>query len=465
MELTSRRVREVWRRTLSLSWPVMIEQLFNTLMRTTDVIITAFFSPAAVAAIGLADLYAQVSMRFGSGLGGGAIALSSQDTGGGATADRDEAITQALLLGTILGLPIVVFGLFFGEWAIEVLGADPETVALGSVYLAIILVSAPMRIVGIIGAKSLQGTGDTQTPMYINITSYLVNIAGSVMLGLGILAPKLGIVGVGIGTALGNTVTAVGVLAAIYSPSTEAGFERPENSIITKQLIVVSAPRIAEGFITTLVYFPFNALLLSFGTTVNAGYQIGRRMYHQVAGPLYRAYNTTASIIVGQSLGAGDPEQARFDGYAHAAFSLLTLLAAGALLFVVSPRLVQLLTDDAATITYAVQFARTFAVAMPFIALFFSFSGALQGASETRVPFIARSTGLFAFFLGFSYLVGTILEYGVMGAYGGIVLMYMWWALLVSGSFVRGNWADRAVEMMESRRTEGENVGDDQTTT
>lgn len=455
MKATRRRVLDVWRRTIALSWPVMIEQVFSTLMRTTDIIISAFFSPAAVAAIGLADLYAQVSMRLGSGLGGGAIALSSQDTGHGATTDRDEAITQAILLGAVLGLPIVLFGLFFSEWAITVLGADSQTVALGSVYLAIILISAPMRIVGLIGAKSLQGTGDTQTPMYINVTSNVVNIIASVTLGLGVLAPKLGIVGVAVGTALGNTVTATGVLLAIASSGTEAGYGRPRNLTITKQLLVVSAPRIAEGLVTTLVYFPFNALLLSFGTTVNAGYQIGRRMYHQVAGPLYRAYNTTSTIIVGQSLGAGNPEQARFNGYAHASFSLLTLVVAGVALYVVSPYLVNPLTDNPATITYAVDFARTFAVVMPFIALFFSFSGALQGASETRIPFIARTTGLLAFFLGFSYLVGSVLGYGVVGAYGGIVLMYVWWALLVSWSFVRSGWADRATAMMEARRSDG----------
>lgn len=451
MQTVFRRVLDVWRRTLSLSWPVMIEELFKTLMRTTDIIITAMFSPAAVAAIGLADLYAQLSMRLGSGLGGGAIALSSQDTGRKATTDRDEAITQALLIGGTTGLPIVLFGLFFGRWAIAVLGADAETIALGSVYLAIILTSSPMRIVGIIGARSLQGTGDTRTPMYINITSYFVNIVGSVTLGLGVLTPRLGIVGVGIGTAVGNTGTGVGALIAIYSSRTEAGYVRPGNPIITKQLLTVSAPRIAEGLVTTFVYFPFNALLLSFGTTVNAGYQIGRRMYHQIAGPLYRAYNTTASIIVGQSLGAGDPDAARFNGYAHAAFSVVTLLVAAVVLFFGADELVRFLTDDAETITYAVNFARTFAVAMLFIALFFSFSGALQGASETRVPFIARATGLFVYFLGFSYLVGIVLGYGVIGTYGGIVLMYAWWALVVSVSFGQGKWSRRATEMMASR--------------
>nr|WP_254542871.1 hypothetical protein [Halomarina sp. BND7] len=52
-----RRVLAVWRRVFDLSWPVMAEQTFRTLMRTTDVVIGATISPIAVAAIGLADLY------------------------------------------------------------------------------------------------------------------------------------------------------------------------------------------------------------------------------------------------------------------------------------------------------------------------------------------------------------------------------------------------------------------------
>ncbi|MFB6297895.1 MAG: MATE family efflux transporter [Salinirussus sp.] len=451
MNLPRDRTVAVWRRTIRLSWPVAAEQLFNTLMRTTDIIITALFSPAAVAAIGLADLYAQLSLRFGSGLGGGAIALSSQDTGRGAAADRDEAITQALAIGGLLGVPIVLFGLFFSRPAIAVLGADPETVDLGSVYLAIILVSAPLRIVGLIGTRALQGTGDTRTPMYVNVTSYTVNIAGSVALGLGVLGPRLGIVGVGVGTAAGNAVTAGGVLLALASPRIEAGLARPRQTTITRQLVVVSVPRAAEGLVTTLVYFPFNALLLSFGTSVNAGYQIGRRLYTQLGGPLYRAYNTTASIIVGQALGEERPEAAKFDGYAHAAFALLTLTVSGVALFFGAGWFVRLFADDAATITHAVGFARSFAVSMLFIGLFFSFSGALQGAGETRVPFLARLTGLVAFFLGFSYVASVVLDFGVAGTYVGIVLFYAWLAIVVTGSFVRGRWAARAAELIEAR--------------
>jgi len=56
------RLFRVWRRVASLSWPVMVEQVSRTLMRTTDVLVTALFSPLAVAAVGLADLYARLPL-------------------------------------------------------------------------------------------------------------------------------------------------------------------------------------------------------------------------------------------------------------------------------------------------------------------------------------------------------------------------------------------------------------------
>ena len=174
------RLFAIWRRVLSLSWPVMAEQVLRTLMRTTDIVVTGLFSPAAVAAIGLADLYARLPLRIGLGLGGGAIALSSQDTGSGADANRDEAVTQAILIGALSGVPFVAFGLLLGEPAISVLGAPAGVAAMGGTYLAIIFATAPARHVALVGARALQGTGDTRTPMYVNVASNLLNIAGSV---------------------------------------------------------------------------------------------------------------------------------------------------------------------------------------------------------------------------------------------------------------------------------------------
>ena len=448
------RLLPVWRRTFSLGWPVSVQALFQTLMRTTDIIITGLFSPAAVAALGLADLYAELSMRLGNGLGAGAIALSSQDTGSGAVTNRNEAITQSLLLGFVSGIPFVLLGWFFGEAVIAMLGASAEVAALGGTYLAVLFTASPANHVARVGIKALQGTGDTRTPMTITIAANVLNIVGSVVLGLGIgPAPRLSIVGVGISTAVANTFTATLVVFTIHNDVSNLALVRPKDLTITRQLVAVSTPMFAEGISTTLIYFPFNALLLLFGTEFNAAYQIGRRLRQQFTAPFYRAFGTSASIIVGHALGNGDAERAQFEGWAVVVMSGITLATLGGGVVLGAQWLVLLFTRDPTTMGYAIDFARTMGIASVFLGLYFTLRGALQGAGETRIPFYGRLSGSLLLLLGFSYVTSVVLGVGVLGIYLGYILMSVWMFSVVVYGFGRGQWAERATRMMADRES------------
>ena len=488
----------------SLAWPVMAEQTFRTLMRTTDIVVTAAISPVAVAAIGLADLYARFPLWVGLGMGGGAIALSSQDTGaadasveedgvrdaddesresGGAAeepapatddrdrdratdtvdetttaavaradANRDQAISAAVTLGAVLGVPFAVFGWVYGDAAIALLGAPPEVARLGGQYLAVIFLTAPARHVSLVAARSLQGTGDTRTPMYVNVVANGLNISASAVLGLGLFGvAQYGVLGVGVATAAANVLTASTLCLALLTSWSDADLVVPSDPVVFRQLVEVSAPSVAEGLLSTLAAFPFNAILLGFGTAVNAAFQVGRRVYQQVTSPLGRGYNVAVSVVVGQALGRGEAEEARYLGWATAALGVVTVGGIGLLLAVFAPRLVSLFTDDAETARYAVQFARVYGLTAPFLVCFVILQGALRGASETRVPLVARTTGLFGFMVGFTYLAGVVWGYGVLGAYAGLSLSYVWMAFVVGTSFHRGDWAGRATRMLADR--------------
>nr|WP_275264671.1 MATE family efflux transporter [Halobellus captivus] len=437
---------------LTLGWPIAVQEMLNTLMRTVDIIVTGLFSPAAVAAIGLADLYAQIPLRVGLGLGAGSIALSSQDTGRGATLTRDESITQALLIGAVCGIPIVIVGLLFSHSLIEILGANSAVVRQGGIYLAIIFAVAPMRIIGLVGSRALQGASDTRTPMLINVSTNVINILLTVSLGLGIwIAPRWGIIGVGVATAISRTFEAFATVSVIGLGWTSLSFTRPESFTITRQLITISIPTFAEGMATSLANFPFNALLLLFGTEVNAAFHIGRRIYQQVSGPLHRTFSTVTSIMVGQELGAGDPGSARNTATVILGFSVITLTIAGSILFVSANQIVGLFTQDASTLNYAVTFTRVFAVSMFLFGIFFPLAGALRGAGDTRTPFYARLIGSFVVMLGGSYLLGIVLNLGLMGIYMGIVLSYICWVIIIGVGFLWGSWENTAESMISER--------------
>lgn len=449
------RLWRLWRQVLSLSWPITVQHGFSTLMRTVDIVVAGLFSPAYVTAIGLADLYGQIPLRVGLGLGSSAIALSSQDTGREASNIRDRAITQAILLGFLIGLPLVALGLVFSELFISVLGAEQDVIRLGATYLTLVLIASPVRIVGLVGSRSLQGTGDTFTPMVVNGGASLFNAVMTATLALGVgPVPRLGIVGIGLSTLLARTLQAIAITGVIASQFTELSFTRPRSSVITRQIIEIGIPNFAEGMSTSIANFPFNAILLLFGTEVTAAYHIGRRIYQQLTAPISRALNTVASILVGQALGKGDPVGARYSGYGIAALSILTMSAAGILLFAGAEPLAMAFTSDARTLGYAITFTRIFGVSMFFFGIFSPFAGSLRGAGDTRTPFYARAIGTFGSMLGLSYMLGIVADWGLKGVYVGLFLSFVIWAVIASGGFLWGDWAERAAGLMAERANE-----------
>ncbi len=452
MRHNNKKLLKNWRRAISLAWPVSIQQFLNTLMRTVDIIITGLFSPAAVAAVGIADIYAQIPTRVGNALGVGAISVSSQDTGRNATASRDRAITQAILLGILLGIPFVIIGIFLSNFAIQVLGAETEVVSLGGTYLMIILSIAPMRITGQVGAKSLQGIGDTKTPMYINGFANVTNIIGSVVIGLGVgIVPTLGVIGVGIATAISRSLEATAMLLYIYSNISEISFARPKSITITKQLINIGIPNFFEGMSTTLVAFPFNSLVLMFGTEANAGYHVGRRLYHQLAAPIYRAFRTAASIMVGQEIGKGNFQYASYCGKSVSVLSTSTLLILAGIIFLRADMIVGLFTNDALTANYATDFTRVYALSMLSFGIHASYSGSLYGAGDTKTPFYARLVAELGFMLALSYVLSIIIGLGLVGVYVGIFMCYLVRASVVAIGFIHGGWKSTATKRIEER--------------
>ncbi|MFW6257065.1 MAG: MATE family efflux transporter, partial [Bacillota bacterium] len=308
----------VWKKALILAWPIILNHVFVTAMRTTDMLLMGFFSPAAVTAVGLGDVWERIVLRIGLGLGAGSISLISQETGAQKITgvnNSDEIITQSLLTGALLGLPFTLIGFLLPEKLISLLGAAPQVVTLGAQYLLIIFAAAPFRIISLISARALQGTGDTRTPMVIDIITNVINISLSVILALGTGPfPKLGVPGVGWGTFTAKFVAAAIYIVILIKPGKNLNLSWPENGwnfVITRQLLKVSSFRSLQGGYQSLITFPFNSLVLVFGTEAAAAYHIARRVQQQILAPLQRGYGTVTTILTGQKLGQGSTEESK----------------------------------------------------------------------------------------------------------------------------------------------------------
>jgi putative MATE family efflux protein len=455
----------LWKEAFVLAWPVMLNHIFVTAMRTTDMILMGYFGPAAVTAVGLGDVWESIILRIGLGLGTGSISLISQESGtktAAAKANKDLILSQVIFVSLIIGIPFIFIALLFAEEMIALLGAAPEVIELGAQYLLIIFAAAPFRIISIIAARALQGSGDTRTPMIVEVISNLINIIVSVGLALGIwFFPKIGVPGVGIGTFTAKTISAVIFILTFLSSKSEFNLKNPIKNwdfILIKQLFKVSAPKIAEGFYQSLITFPFNSIVLLFGTEAAAAYHIARRVFQQLIAPMHRAYYTVTAILSGQKIGAGKVEESKKTVEAMLILTVVSIGSFSLLIFFSSPYLVRLFGDNPETLAIAIRFLKALSIGGPVITIYGVLAGHLNGAGNTKSALYGNLLSQTLLKLGISYLLGVFFNLGLLGILIALPADFFGRALWVARKYLSDDWIAEADLMISERREQGGNA-------
>lgn len=432
-----------WERVAGLAWPVVATGAIRATMRTVDLLVLGtFVGPAAVAAVGIADVVGRIVLQTAMGLGAGAIALVSQHHGAGRQRDADIVATQTTLLGAALGLPISLFGWWLAEDFFRLLGADQQLVGYGVVYLRVVLLSAAFRVTGMMLARALQGTGDTRTPMVVRLVATTVNILLTVGLVMGVgPLPSLGVLGAAIGTAVGNTLAGTAFIGVLAVRRSNLGFARegvwaPDTA---RHILRIGVPQVLDRNLYALGDIPLNAILLFFGTEVNAAFQIGRRVQQYARMPS-RGGAIASSTLVGNNLGEHHPEES--DRYGRGSLALTVVVSGTAALLLVpfAGPIARLFVDDPDTVGHAVTWIRVLAVGTVFRAAFAVLRGALQAAGDTRSALYASLMGIAGFTLLFSYVVGIVLGVGVVAVYVGVTLDYVVRSAFLYHRYNDGGW-------------------------
>jgi putative MATE family efflux protein len=455
----------LWQEAFFLAWPVMLNHIFVTAMRTTDMLLMGYFGPAAVTAVGLGDVWESIILRIGLGLGTGSISLISQESGtktAAAAANKDLILSQVIFVSLIIGIPFIFIALFFAEQMIALLGAAPEVIELGAQYLLIIFAAAPFRIISIIAARALQGSGDTRTPMVVEVISNLINIIVSVGLALGIwFFPKIGVPGVGIGTFTAKTLSAVIFIIIFLSSKSEFNLKNPIknwNFILIKQLFKVSAPKIAQGLYQSLITFPFNSIVLLFGTEAAAAYHIARRVFQQLIAPMHRSYYTVTAILSGQKIGAAEVEESKKTVEAMLILTVISIGSFSLLIFFGSPYLVRLFGDNPQTLQTAVRFLKALSIGGPVITIYGVLAGHLNGAGNTQSALYGNLLSQTLLKLGLSYLLGVYFNLGLLGVLIALPADFLGRALWVGRKYLSDDWIAEADLMISERRKEESRV-------
>lgn len=434
----------VQKKIVSMAWPVVAELSTTTLTQIVDMMMVGRLGAAAVASVGISMMPLQYSIRLFNALNVGTTALVARFSGSNEPHLASKTLHQSLILtfGVILILASTFF--VFAPQIISFMGAEAEVVAIGTVYLRVLVPGFTLMLLRMVVTAALRGMGDTRTPMKVNIMVNVFNIIGNYLLIFGKFGfPELGVYGAALSTSLARGVGALVMLflLARNHPHMWVGwkkFFRVDISMI-KRIGRVGLPASAEQIIQRIAQVFYLRIVTSLGTTALAAHQIALKTESLSYMPAFGLAVATAALV-GQNLGAKKPERAQQSGKIAWLMAMTLMGFMGILFFFFSQQFMLLFTDDKEVIANGATALQVVAFAQIPMATHFIFAWGLRGAGETKSVFFATSISTWVGRLGGAYLFVNVMGLGLKGAWMAQIIDWSMRGAYVLYRFFKGKW-------------------------
>ncbi|MHC6228032.1 NorM family multidrug efflux MATE transporter [Pseudomonas sp. X10] len=414
---------------LRLAGPLIASQLAHMLMLLTDTLMMARISPQALAGGGLgAASYSFVSI-FCLGVIAAVGTLVAIRQGAGDTAGATR-LTQAglwLAWGLALAAGLVLWNI---QPVLLLFGQSPENVESAGQFLSLL----PFALPGYLSFMAMRGFTSAlgrSTPVMVislvgTVFNYLFNhalIEG--MFGL----PKLGLMGIGLVTALVSTAMAIALALYIrWHPAYAAypirrGLARPSWAAL-RELWRLGLP-IGGTYMVEVGLFAFAALLMGvLGSTELAAHQIALQIV-STAFMVPTGLSYAVTMRVGLYYGAGKLLAARSAGRVGIGFGALVMFAFAALFWLYPEALVGLFLDhDDPAFANIIQLAVNLLMVAAWFELFDGMQtiamGSIRGLKDAKTTFLVG--------LGCYWLIGAPCAWVFAFTLGGGAVG-VWWGL------------------------------------
>jgi putative MATE family efflux protein len=355
----------------------------------------------------------------------------------GAGNRRDAAalgVDGAWLAGA-LGVALAVVGFAASSWIVDAMGASAGVRPFALEYLRISMVGAPFMLLMLAGAGYLRGVQDTRTTLVIAVAANVVNLALEVLFVYGF---DWGVAGSAWGTVVAQILAGLTYMAIIgRSARSEQASPRPTRAGV-RQTAVVGGPLIVRTASLLAVFLATTALAARISDDAVAAHQIAFQVFILLALSL-DALAIAAQAMIGRSLGADDPRQARAASRRMLEWGVVVGVGFGVVLALIRPWLIPVFTDDPGVQELAEQLLLIVAMLQPLNAVVFVLDGVLIGAGDQRFLAAAMIVATFGVYAPAALAV-TIAGGGIVALWGVLALWFSARAVGLGARYLGPRW-------------------------
>jgi putative MATE family efflux protein len=372
-----------------LAVPMILEMLMESVFALVDILYVSNVSVNAVATIGLTESVVTLVYALAIGLSMAATAIVARRTGEKDEKGANEAAMQAIILGVLVALLISIPGILYPKEILAFMGGEPDLIKEGYGYTQI-LIGGNITIMLLFLINAIfRGAGNASMAMWTLVLSNGLNIILDpiFIFGLGPV-PEFGVKGAAIATTIGRGTAVVFQLFLLFY-----GWGRIKLGIkdivfragVMLNMVRISLGGIGQFLIGTSSWVVLMRFMSEFGSEVLAGYTISIRVLMFTLMPSWGMSNAAATLV-GQNLGAKQPERAAKSVWKTGKYNAIFMLAVSFAYLLFAPQIIRIFSDVPAVVTYGALSLQIITAGYLFYAYGMVVIQAFNGAGDTVTP-------------------------------------------------------------------------------
>ncbi|TMA08201.1 MAG: MATE family efflux transporter [Deltaproteobacteria bacterium] len=431
-----------------LAIPMVLEMAMESIFAVTDVFFVGRLGPDAVATVGLTESMLTLVYALAMGLGIGTTAVVARRVG---EKDRDgaaNAAVQATALGIAGAVLLGGLGVTFAPRLLALMGASPAVLKVGSGYTRVMLGGEATIVVLFVVNAVFRGAGDAAIAMRVLWLANAINIVlgPCFIFGLGPF-PELGVTGAAVATTIGRGTGALYAISRLLRPGSRIAVQRWHlrfDMPVMRTVARLSGSGALQSIIGMASWIGLVRIVATFGSQALAGYTIGIRIVVFALLPSWGMSNAAATMV-GQALGARDPDRAERAVWRACLYNLVFLSAIGLAFVIFAAPIVSAFTSDPAVLGYGVECLRIIAAGFAFYAYGMVLSQSFNGAGDTFTPTMLNLIVFWLWEIPLAWALAMALGMGPRGAFVAVAVAFSTLAVVAGAIFRRGRWKRTAV--------------------
>ena len=420
----------------SLTWPIIMIMAFSFFINMTDVIIAGILGKKTQAAIGMANQIYYVFNVIMNAISVGTIAVVSRVYAGNERKkELPSTVFTLVVFAAASSLAVTALAAAFAPFAVARLDIDPEvktrTIAIIYAYCAGLFFQLTCAHYNSI----LRACKMIKISMKVLVAASLLNIALSIIF---VFYTPLGYIGIPLSTSIVWILTFI-VLSLIVFRLMKG--EKKFSWAAAKKVFGISWPMgivSASWQLSSMALFVIVGMLPFRSVEIMAAMTVGLRIESMIFMPAF-AFNMANAVLVGSLLGEKRPDDAFAGGLVTAAAGVTTVIILTIIVITFAKPIAVVLGPsgemekvDPAVMEEIIRYLYIVMLSEPFMAANLMFSGALNGAGDTKPLMKYALFSLWIVRIPTAYFFGVSLDFGAPA---------IWWAMnatFVSQSFLSG---------------------------